>query len=84
MKTTLSLIKADIGSIGGHVVPSKEVLESVKTHVKSTGLVKSFYVFTTGDDVSILMAHDKGKDNKDIHQLALQPSKDCTVQDKTY
>jgi len=69
IKTTLSLIKADVGSIAGHVVPSKELVKAVKAHVKSSGIVKSYYVFTTGDDVSILMAHNKGKDNKDIHKL---------------
>lgn len=29
MKTTLSIIKADIGSIGGHIKPSRQLLERV-------------------------------------------------------
>ena len=29
MKITLSVIKADIGSIGGHLAPSSKVLDSV-------------------------------------------------------
>ena len=28
MNTTLSIIKADVGSIGGHIAPSKHLLES--------------------------------------------------------
>ena len=33
MKTTITLIKADIGSIGGHVRPSKEVMAAIKDFV---------------------------------------------------
>ena len=33
MKVTLSIIKADIGSIGGHICPSRQVLESVRSHI---------------------------------------------------
>jgi fructose 1,6-bisphosphate aldolase/phosphatase len=33
MNTTLSLIKADVGSIGGHVAPSKHLLDTVSRHV---------------------------------------------------
>ena len=37
MKTTLSVIKADIGSIGGHIAPSKRLLERVKEVVGTSG-----------------------------------------------
>lgn len=30
MKITLSIIKADIGSIGGHIAPSQRLLETVR------------------------------------------------------
>lgn len=30
MKVTLSMIKADIGSIGGHIAPSRKLLETVR------------------------------------------------------
>ena len=33
MKLTLSVIKADIGSIGGHIQPSVRLLETVRDHV---------------------------------------------------
>jgi len=33
MKLTLSVIKADIGSIGGHVAPSKHLQETVKAFI---------------------------------------------------
>jgi fructose 1,6-bisphosphate aldolase/phosphatase len=30
MKTTLSVIKADIGSVGGHIKPSERLIERVQ------------------------------------------------------
>ncbi len=34
MKTTLSIIKADIGSIGGHIKPSAQLFQRVKDYLK--------------------------------------------------
>ena len=72
MKITLSVIKADVGSIGGHIKPSRRLLDTVKAHVAENGskLLSDFYVSSTGDDIAILMAHTRGKGNKDIHKLA--------------
>lgn len=33
MKVTVSGIKADIGSIGGHIKPSEELLNAVKDYI---------------------------------------------------
>lgn len=72
MKVTISVIKADIGSIGGHIRPSKRLLETVKDYVAEYGkdLLKDFYVSFTGDDIAILMTHTLGKANPKIHKLA--------------
>ena len=72
MKTTLSVIKADIGSIGGHIRPSRELINSVKNCVeREVGkLVIDYYIGSTGDDVSILFCHDQGVGCSDLHQLA--------------
>lgn len=70
MKTTLSLIKADIGSIGGHVRPSSEVIGAVDSFIKSSRLIISSYIFSVGDDIAILMAHNRGRENKEVHKLA--------------
>lgn len=70
-KITLSIIKADIGSIGGHIKPSQKLLESVETYVKKNGkdlFIDSFIEFT-GDDIAILLTHKNGAGNKDIHKL---------------
>ncbi|OGK76318.1 fructose 1,6-bisphosphatase [Candidatus Roizmanbacteria bacterium RIFOXYC2_FULL_41_10] len=72
MKITLSLIKADIGSVGGHTKPSEKLLNTVLNHVrqKSKQLLIDYKVFYTGDDIAILMSHKHGVENKRIHKLA--------------
>ena len=72
MRTTLSVIKADVGSIGGHVAPSKRLLETVRNHIAGglEDLLTDYYVGSTGDDIAILMVHDKGVASEDVHFLA--------------
>src|SRR5690242_17096281 len=72
MKTTLSIIKADVGSIGGHVTPSKKLLETVSRHIAKglDGLLSDYFVGHTGDDIAILMVHDRGVTDEAVHQLA--------------
>ncbi len=74
MRTTLSVIKADVGSIGGHIVPSKAQMQAVEDFVRENGLEKGlildFNISHTGDDIAILMSHTQGKGNEAIHKLA--------------
>jgi len=72
MKTTLSVIKADVGSIGGHIKPSVKLKDAVENHVrnKAKGLLSDVYVSSTGDDIAILMVHQRGTDDERIHKLA--------------
>ena len=71
MKITLSIIKADIGSIGGHIKPSEKQLEAIKNYIKDKGknLIIDFYISHTGDDIAILTTHKKGVLNPKIHKL---------------
>lgn len=72
MKTTLTVIKADIGSIGGHIQPSQRLFDKVVEVVRSAGasLLIDSYLSYTGDDVAILMTHKNGIGNEKIHKLA--------------
>ncbi len=72
MKTTLSIIKADIGSIGGHIRPSERLLKAVHNYIseKGKGFVTDFFVSFTGDDIAILFSHSQGKGSEKIHHLA--------------
>jgi fructose 1,6-bisphosphate aldolase/phosphatase len=68
----ISLIKADIGSIGGHIRPSEKLIQTVKNYVatKGSGFVSGYYVSFTGDDIAILFSHALGKGSEKIHHLA--------------
>lgn len=72
MKLTLSVIKADIGSIGGHLAPSRRLLETVGQYVRQhgEGLILDSYVSHTGDDIAILMTHTRGETDEKVHALA--------------
>ena len=73
MKLTLSVIKADIGSIGGHIRPSNEIVAKVAASIKASnknGLFIDSYVGFTGDDIAILMTHERGHLDEKIHKLA--------------
>ncbi len=80
MRTTISLIKADVGSIGGHVSPSEELIASVRGTVADEigGLLKDAYVTATGDDIEILMTHSHGTGSSEVHQLAWHAFKTAT------
>jgi fructose 1,6-bisphosphate aldolase/phosphatase len=71
MKITVSVIKADVGGIGGHTRPSDGLLDAVKKTVKdSANLLIDYYIGYCGDDVHIVMSHTHGVDNNEIHKLA--------------
>ena len=73
MRLTLSAIKADVGSIGGHTRPTDEMLDKVRSEVQAAidrGLLIDGYVFHVGDDIAIIMSHTRGKDDTEIHQFA--------------
>ena len=70
MKITLSAIKADVGSIGGHTEPSEEMVNAVKQLLQeniSSGLIIDGLVTYTGDDIAIIFSHEKGPGNEEIH-----------------
>jgi fructose 1,6-bisphosphate aldolase/phosphatase len=72
MKTTLSIIKADIGSLGGHLKPSGPLFKRVEEFVRDAkkDLVSDFFVCHTGDDMAILFSHSRGVGSEEVHKLA--------------
>ncbi len=73
MKITLSVIKADVGSIGGHTKPSEKMLERVRARVQEAigwKFLHDGFVSHTGDDIAIVMSHARGVGDKDIHRFA--------------
>ena len=73
MKITLSIIKADVGSVGGHTKPTEKMMNAVRAESQAAiekGLMIDAFVSHTGDDIAILMSHTRGPDDVDVHQFA--------------
>ena len=82
MRITLSVLKADVGSIGGHTKPSDKMMETSREAVKDAinkGLIIDGFVTHTGDDIALLMSHTRGTDNEDVHQFAWKTFLDATA-----
>lgn len=75
---TISAVKADIGSVGGHTCPSARVVEVAQAALREAvkdGLLCDFAVTYTGDDLCLLMTHRRGNGNADVHNLAWEAFK---------
>ena len=73
MKITLSILKADVGSVGGHTKPTDRMMDSVRWDAQAAiekGLLLDAFVSHTGDDICITMSHRRGADDVDVHQFA--------------
>jgi fructose 1,6-bisphosphate aldolase/phosphatase len=73
VKITLSVIKADVGSIGGHTRPSNDMIAAAKEEIKhaiENKIILDGLATYTGDDICLIMSHTKGTDNPDIHNFA--------------
>ncbi|MBI4739140.1 fructose 1,6-bisphosphatase, partial [Candidatus Woesearchaeota archaeon] len=71
-KVTITIAKADVGSIGGHgTAPGimREAVAEVWAKAAEQGLILDFFITAVGDDISVTVTHAKGKDNKQIHEL---------------
>jgi len=92
MKITVSVIKADVGGIGGHTLPSDGLLNAIRNTVKNSGkLLIDHYIGYCGDDSHIVMTHTNGVNTKRYTslrgmlswlELRLPNRKDCMVQVK--
>ncbi|WP_243030441.1 fructose-1,6-bisphosphate aldolase/phosphatase [Thermus altitudinis] len=80
MKVTLSVLKADIGSIGGHTLPSRRVLAQVEGMVREAvgRLLLDAHVFHIGDDIVLLLSHAQGPRNPAVHELAWKAFREGT------
>ncbi len=70
---TVSLIKADVGSVGGHTTPHPKMLAVAKEELHKgvdQGIILDFMVARCGDDISLIMTHRQGENNERVHELA--------------
>jgi fructose 1,6-bisphosphate aldolase/phosphatase len=73
MKTTFSIIKADVGGWPGHALVHPDLENIANTNLKkakANKLLTDFHVTHCGDDLELIMTHKQGTDNKKIHGLA--------------
>ncbi len=71
MRITVSVIKADVGGVGGHTKPSDGLINAIRDTVKnSADLLIDHYIGYCGDDTHIVMTHTHGVDDQSIHKLA--------------
>ncbi|MDW8063053.1 MAG: fructose-1,6-bisphosphate aldolase/phosphatase [Candidatus Caldarchaeum sp.] len=81
MKTTVSVIKADVGSIAGHHKPHPKMMELASSKLRNaeqTGLINTGYATHCGDDIILVMSHNRGEDNPEVHGLAWEIFKEIT------
>ncbi len=67
---TISVIKADVGSCPGHAVVYPDLMKVAEEALKKSDLLVDFLVTNCGDDLELIMTHQKGVDSEKIHQLA--------------
>jgi len=78
---TISAIKADIGSVGGHTCPSARMVEEARAVLRAAvdrGVLLDLAVTYTGDDICLLMSHRNGSGHPDVHNLAWEAFTRCT------
>src|SRR5256714_15389527 len=75
MRLTLSVIKADIGSVGGHTKPSTRMMAAVQGDVAKAicdGRLIDAFVCHTGDDIAVIITDTRGEGSSEVQQLAWQ------------
>lgn len=80
-KTTLSLIKADVGSIAGHQIVHPKLEETARASLKEAvamGVLEDLYVTHCGDDLQLIMTHRHGVDSSKVHEIAWLTFEKCT------
>jgi fructose 1,6-bisphosphate aldolase/phosphatase len=67
---TVSVIKADVGGVPGHSRVHPELEEIARTNLKKEKDFIDFHVTHCGDDLELIMTHNKGVDSEKIHAIA--------------
>lgn len=73
MPQTLSVIKADVGGFVGHSAMHPDVLDAGRealARAVQSGLLIDGHASSCGDDLFLIMSHDRGENNEDVHRLA--------------
>jgi len=79
--TTISVIKADVGSFPGHSRVHPAILEKAAEMVRKAegDLIIDSFVTHCGDDLELIMTHTHGEDHPGVHKLAWDVFIECTA-----
>ncbi len=79
--TTISVIKADVGSFPGHSRVHPAILEKATEMLRKAegNLITDSFVTHCGDDLELIMTHTHGEDDPGIHKLAWDVFIECTA-----
>ncbi len=80
-RVTISVIKADIGGWVGHSSVHAALIERAEEFLSREPhrqLLIDHYVATVGDDINLILTHERGVDCEEIHQLAWDTFQACT------
>lgn len=78
---TLSVIKADVGGYVGHSRMHPALIDEAKEQLeiaKLRGPIIDYCVTSCGDDLGLIMTHEQGTDDDEIHGLAWKIFEACT------
>ncbi len=81
MKVTISIIKADVGGYVGHSDSHPDLLVEAEKHLsraRTSGLLLDYHVSKCGDDLELIMTHQRGVDSQEIHGMAWDTFVACT------
>ena len=59
-------------TFGGHICPCQDLFQSISSYVKehSKYFLIDHYISYTGDDIALVMIHEQGEGDEQIHKLA--------------
>jgi len=86
-KITISVIKADVGGFVGHSDVHPALLEKTEEcleEAKKKGLLIDYCRSKVGDDIALIMTHQKGPNDEDIHRFAWETFETVTEVAKEY
>ncbi len=72
-KITLSVIKADVGGWVGHSTCHPEMMALAREHVQKAvdrGFLIDGQVLNVGDDAELIMTHERGENDTEVHKFA--------------
>jgi fructose 1,6-bisphosphate aldolase/phosphatase len=78
--TTLSVFTADVGGLVGHVSSHPEVVDNARERLssaKAKKFISDYHVLRCGDDLELIITHQYGVDDREIHELAWNTFVSC-------